>query len=370
MDVAVIVPVFNGEKYLRRTLNSILAQTHSPKEIVLVDDGSTDGSWDIAQEFSKVTLLQNPNKGANASRRWGIQQSNSENIALLDQDDIWHPDHLRLLSKALEQMPECTAAFGECSSFSFEWEQLFSTPVERFQQFDPWKMFPNNSIATPSAALIRRVALKEIGGWPENLVGCADVYTWYRLSTDAPLVRSLSTTVGYRKHSKSMSAELRSQKFRAYFDSFLAAMLDALSYRMAVDSEHTQQLQQRLKTVEIIPLILEALESGENIKLQKVATEFETALAEESEDFTRSICNLLLFFIYPLLAQKPVLDNLLITWPIVASRTDELLLQKIVASRVFLKQLATHPLDRNLWFALLQNKELLQQKLTQYFSRH
>ena len=220
MDIAVIIPVFNGEKYLRRTLNCVVSQTYAPEEIIVVDDGSTDRSLDIIQQFPRITLLRNPNKGANTARAWGIKQSKSNGIALLDQDDIWHPQHLALLNQAVHQQPNCPAAFGQCSFFSLEWERLFSSPVEKFQVFNPWNMFPTNSIATPSAALIRRQALERIGNWPLHLTGCADVYTWYRLSSNAPLVRSLATTVGYRRHAQSMSMGLQSRRFKVYFDSF------------------------------------------------------------------------------------------------------------------------------------------------------
>ena len=146
-------------------------------------------------------------------------------------------------------------------------------------------------------------------------------------------------------------------------------MADALKQRTTMKPEQLQRLQRRLKTVEMMPHILEAIKSGQSELLQSRVLEFETSLVEEPEYFTSKLCNLLLFFIYPLLTQKTTLDHLLTSWPASSSQTSKLLLPKIVASRIFLQQLLTHPLDQILWTTLLQNRTLLQKKFTQYLSR-
>ena len=93
LDVAVIIPLYNGSKWIRKTLESVFSQTHLPKEVIVIDDGSKDDSLQIVSEFESVTLVNNPFKGANLARNFGFTQTRSPLVAFLDQDDIWHPDH-------------------------------------------------------------------------------------------------------------------------------------------------------------------------------------------------------------------------------------------------------------------------------------
>ncbi|MEO1744059.1 MAG: hypothetical protein AAFR99_19890, partial [Cyanobacteria bacterium J06629_9] len=163
-------------------------------------------------------------------------------------------------------------------------------------------------------------------------------------------------------------------KFQTYFDNLTRAMQDALTRRLTVDNRQAQRLQKRLGTVAILPRLVAAIGNSEPALLRAAATEFEESLAGEPEDFICSMCNLLLFFMYPHLTQKPALDNVLLAWPRSTPQstpqTSKLLLRNIVASRVFLQQLMAHPFDRLLWSALIHNQTLLKEKSLQYFSRY
>lgn len=92
--VSVIVPVYNGRRHLREALQSIADQRYSPLEIIVVDDGSTDGSAAVAGGFPGVTLLSQPNAGVAAARNRGLAAAGGEYVAFLDQDDRWTPDKL------------------------------------------------------------------------------------------------------------------------------------------------------------------------------------------------------------------------------------------------------------------------------------
>src|SRR3954451_20640475 len=95
VSVSVIVPVYNGAAFLADALVSILSQSLRPQQIIVVDDGSTDGSSDVAHQFEKyVTLLQQPNLGASAARNRGVKRASGSHIAFLDADDVWVPDCL------------------------------------------------------------------------------------------------------------------------------------------------------------------------------------------------------------------------------------------------------------------------------------
>src|SRR5712692_4526575 len=93
--ISCIVPVFNGERYLGETLDSILAQTYRPLEIIVVDDGSTDGTPAVANGYSEfIRYLWQANAGEAAARDQGLKVAQGELMAFLDADDLWHPKKL------------------------------------------------------------------------------------------------------------------------------------------------------------------------------------------------------------------------------------------------------------------------------------
>jgi len=94
--VSVIIPVYNGARYLRAALESVFAQTYRPFEVIVVDDGSVDDSGDIAQSFPEVRYLRQENQGVAAARNNAIDAARGEFFAFLDQDDLWTPEKLRL----------------------------------------------------------------------------------------------------------------------------------------------------------------------------------------------------------------------------------------------------------------------------------
>ena len=94
--VSVIIPVYNGARYLRAALESVFAQTYRPLEVIVVDDGSVDDSGDIAQSFPEVRYVRQENQGVAAARNNAIDAARGEFFAFLDQDDLWTPEKLRL----------------------------------------------------------------------------------------------------------------------------------------------------------------------------------------------------------------------------------------------------------------------------------
>ena len=94
--VSVIIPVYNGEKYLRESIDSIFSQTYTPIEVIVVDDGSTDQSKAIARSFPQIRYLFQNNSGHASARNRGIRAANADYISFLDSDDLWLPEKLLL----------------------------------------------------------------------------------------------------------------------------------------------------------------------------------------------------------------------------------------------------------------------------------
>ena len=93
--ISCIVPVYNGERYLAETLQSILGQRVGPLEVIVVDDGSTDGTAGVARRFgSAIRVLHQTNAGPAAARNLGLSEARGDFVAFLDADDLWKPDKL------------------------------------------------------------------------------------------------------------------------------------------------------------------------------------------------------------------------------------------------------------------------------------
>src|SRR5579862_4587648 len=107
--VSVVVPVWNSERFLKKTVESVLAQTYRRLELIVVDDGSTDRSPDIVKSIAahddRVRLFRTENRGAAAARNLGISQSRGPFVALLDNDDLWHPEKIARQVEVLRRSP-------------------------------------------------------------------------------------------------------------------------------------------------------------------------------------------------------------------------------------------------------------------------
>lgn len=367
MDIAVIIPMYNGAKWIQATIESIFAQSHLPSEIIIVDNNSTDSSIEIVKYFQAIKLINNPIQGPNFSRQCGFQASTTSLIAYLDQDDIWHPDHLKYLSHLLKEYPDYPAAVA--SSFSFTASRHLHFPPTRLQEIDcnPWSAFPVNQIATPSSLLIRRSALESLGGWPTQFDFCGDVYTWLRLSIHHSFIQNKGITVGYRRQNSSQSAVLLARNTQKCFDSLFAVLEDALNCYSVISRKDYFKFKNRLTALSSMSGILSNLINFECSKLTESIIFFEEHLSEEDKEFVGSMCGLLIWFLYSHLANEPfLLSRLLKCWPPEASRTHQAFRQRIASSRILPKRILSEPFNRQLWLLLLQFSDKIIKKIPLY----
>ncbi len=117
-NISVIIPVYNGAKYLAEAIESVLAQVLAPAEIIVVNDGSTDRSLEIACQFlPRITIVSQENKGAGAARNTGIGVATGRYLAFLDADDLWTPEKLMIQRSFLEGQPGTDMVFGTVVQF-------------------------------------------------------------------------------------------------------------------------------------------------------------------------------------------------------------------------------------------------------------
>ncbi len=116
--ITAITPVYNGERYLAKAIRSVLDQTLPPDEIIVVADGSTDASAEVARAFGPpVRVLTQANLGPAAARNWGVAHATGDLLAFLDADDLWLPDKLARQVQVLHDAPACEAVLGGVENF-------------------------------------------------------------------------------------------------------------------------------------------------------------------------------------------------------------------------------------------------------------
>ena len=191
--VSVISAFLNAEKYLAETVESVIAQDYDDFELLLVDDGSTDGSSRIASDYAKrdprrIKLLGHPghaNRGTCASRNLAISQSRAEILAFVDADDCWRPSKLKDQVALLERMSEVDAVCGAVNywaSHAGGEDRIVPTghvtnrpvtPAEALLQ-----LYPLGQAAPPcpSDLLMRRSVVEAIGGFEESFTGPLQLY--------------------------------------------------------------------------------------------------------------------------------------------------------------------------------------------------
>ncbi len=299
MSTVVITASYNGAPWIGETLDAVAQQTRPAAAHWVVDDGSQDGTIKIASEFSGVTVRQNPNKGPNAARAFAVAQTTSKYVAILDQDDLWHPEHLALLEDALDANPAAPAAFAGVHRFHTGESIPYRLAGNGSKRVDPWEKFPISTIAAPAQVLIRRDALLEMGGWPVNIVGVADFFTWLRLSATRPLLSISDLTVGYRQHAESYSTALRNDRKKKFLERYLQAASDALKARQSCISVPAGRHEGQLKLFTLMTDWLGLASADSKASRTEIALALDAEVGGIATDFANELWAQAFYFAAP-----------------------------------------------------------------------
>jgi glycosyltransferase involved in cell wall biosynthesis len=218
--VSCVIPVYNGEHYLTAALDSVFAQTHRPIEVIVVDDGSTDGSARLLDRYGdRLVRLARANGGPAAARNDGVARATGEFLAFLDCDDLWVPGRLAAALARLRARPE----IGYCACHV---ENFVSPELDRTRETpEPGSVLPGFVF---SAMLIRHATFREMGPLDASLAH-SDSVEWVLRAESAGVKRELmpETLVRRRVHDGNWSQ----RRFEDSHDEFLAIVKARLDER-------------------------------------------------------------------------------------------------------------------------------------------
>ena len=224
--VTVIVPSFNTALYLSATLKSVQQQTFRGFEVVMVDDGSTDGTLSIMKDFAScnencIVIPLQQNQGIVAARNTAIAQARGDYIAMLDGDDIWTPDALAVRVELAQRHPSADVIATEFAWFE---DEVPAQPIGRVELGphakrafassyatneptllnQPFNLVASLHFAWTSATLVRRAAMAAIGNFDPTFKGPEDTLLWLRLAQRGAFVFAPQLTAFYRQRPGSL----------------------------------------------------------------------------------------------------------------------------------------------------------------------
>jgi glycosyltransferase involved in cell wall biosynthesis len=207
--VSIVLPVFNGEKYVAAAIESVRRQTLTEWELLIVDDGSQDTTPAILAGYARdprVRIQRQDNRGLPAARNAGLGCARGQYAAFLDADDLWQPAFLEKMLAALEKRPEAVLALAGWQYVDKAGQYLPQSIVVTPAQVEQLRidLDRRNSII-PVSVVVRLANVEACGRFDETLRSCEDWDLWLRLRPLGDFVAVPEVLVGYRTHSENMS---------------------------------------------------------------------------------------------------------------------------------------------------------------------
>ncbi|MFC2150053.1 glycosyltransferase family 2 protein [Calditrichota bacterium] len=195
-NISVVIPLFNKARHIRRALNSVLAQTYENFDVIVVNDGSTDGSEKVVEQYTekRIRLVNQEHAGVSAARNRGIQEAEPELIAFLDADDEWMPEFLETVIALNDKYPQAAiwatgfntiSANGDVMSSPKNFSSITSTDDKHL--INIFKSLPYYKYFWTSSILASKKAIQSVGGFPEYYQISQDTYLWNRLAFNYPV---------------------------------------------------------------------------------------------------------------------------------------------------------------------------------------
>ena len=223
--VTVVCPAYNCARFIKPALESVFAQSYRPIEVIVVDDGSTDGTPELIESYAEVSYLRQVNRGPSAARNSGIRAARGEYVAFLDLDDLWTPEKLSDQVAVLESYREAGLCFADMRLFSsggceeLTMFQKYRFTAEYFGHESVVdgavaKLVTMNFIPT-SSVVARKTALTRTGGFDERFRKSEDWDLWLRIALHQPIVYSPKLMTLKRVHEVNTSRDCEGMNLAA-----------------------------------------------------------------------------------------------------------------------------------------------------------
>lgn len=205
--VSVVIPCYNHAHFLGEAIESVLRQTYRPVEVIVVDDGSTDATPEVAARYSTVRYVRQENSGLSAARNTGIRESKGKYLLFLDADDRLLPTALEAGVQHFRSHPECGFVFGSFRRIASDGSTLERAGAPP-NASDPYRaMLRRNYISMHATVMYRREALTAVQGFDTSLAACEDYDLYLRMTRRFPVRAYGEEVAEYRQHSSNMSGD-------------------------------------------------------------------------------------------------------------------------------------------------------------------
>mgnify|MGYP000879903501 CR=1 FL=1 len=205
---SIVIPLYNKELSIKKTLQSVLAQSYQKFEIIIINDGSTDNSIRVIETINdaRIRLIHQENQGVSSARNRGIQEAKYDWIAFLDADDLWTTEHLQEIIIMMQKFPE-EKVFATSFQFSDK-RTMFKHPRREpiFKIDNYFKEATKEILICTDVIVTHKNVVKSIGGFNEKLKWGEDWDLWTRIARKYPIIKSQKITAEYRIDAENRSS--------------------------------------------------------------------------------------------------------------------------------------------------------------------
>jgi glycosyltransferase involved in cell wall biosynthesis len=235
LPASIVIVCYNQAQFLGQSIQSALAQTHEPLEILVVDDGSTDQTPAVCADFPRVLYIRQHNQGLAAARNTGLRHTTGDYVTFLDADDQLLPDAVDVGLRRLAAFPDAAFAYGAYRNIFSDGSPAPTETPAKVQADHYFHLLQGNFIGMHGAVLYRRNALLEVGGFNESLPAAEDYEIYLRMARSHAIASHDNVVAEYRQHDDNMSKD-----FAFMLRSILAVL--RMESKHVPDRRHAQAL--------------------------------------------------------------------------------------------------------------------------------
>ena len=240
MKVSVIIPTYNRADFLAEAIDSVLNQTWKDLETLVVDDGSTDSTWEVVARYGeRLKYFYKKNEGPSSARNVGIREAMGTYVAFLDSDDVWEPEKLFIQMNFMRKHPEIKLVCTDSSVIDSRESREGKLKTDLMGNL--FSLLYSNSFIRTSTVLMEKACFQEVGYFDERYRSAEDYDVWLRVARSYPIAYLNRPLVRYRKHGGNVSHDkitLRRNALNVLEAHYDPKEISARTYRTRMSNLH------------------------------------------------------------------------------------------------------------------------------------